>query len=79
MLWRYHNRPAEELYDVEADPEELRNLAADPKYASVLKELRTNLADWRKGHADTISGPEEFNEQEEDKKKGQKPIAPYIF
>lgn len=79
VLWRYHNRPAEELYDVEADPGEMHNLAADPKYASVLEELRTKMKLWRKGQSDTITGPEEFNEQEEEKKKGQKPVAPYIF
>ena len=31
-------RPAEELYDVDADPHELINLAGDPKYAGVLDE-----------------------------------------
>jgi uncharacterized sulfatase len=33
-----------ELYDHEADPHEFTNLANDPKYASILKELRTLLA-----------------------------------
>jgi len=79
VLWRYHNRPAEELYDMEADPEELHNLAADIKYASVLEALRTKMKQWRQGQSDSITGPEEFKEQEEEKKKGQKPVAPYVF
>ena len=33
-------RPAEELYDLEADPREQVNLADDPKYAETLESLR---------------------------------------
>ncbi|MBN1911866.1 MAG: sulfatase [Pirellulales bacterium] len=40
--------PAEALYDCEADPHSLKNLAGDPKYADTLAELRDILADWRK-------------------------------
>lgn len=39
-------RPAEELYDLRADPHELRNLAADPAHASALREHRTQLESW---------------------------------
>jgi arylsulfatase A-like enzyme len=40
----------EQLYDMEADPGETRNLAGDPKYAAVVKDLRTRVqayAEWR--------------------------------
>lgn len=43
----YYRRPAEELYDLQADPNEQRNLAADPRYADVLKSLRAKLTAWR--------------------------------
>ncbi len=37
-------KPAEELYDVQADPWQVRNLAADPAYAAELARLRAALA-----------------------------------
>lgn len=39
-------KPVEELYDVEADPHELNNLAADPEFADKLKELREQHLNW---------------------------------
>lgn len=39
-------RPAEELYDVGVDPAEVRNLAADPALASVLRRMRTAMDRW---------------------------------
>jgi len=39
-------RPAEELYDLEADPDEIRNLAGDGEHASRLKEMRGVLDEW---------------------------------
>ena len=43
---RYEHRPAEELYDLEADPYELTNLATDPTHADKLKDLSTRLDAW---------------------------------
>lgn len=40
-------RPVEELYDCEADPDEFRNLAKDPAHAAVLAEMRQALRDWQ--------------------------------
>lgn len=39
-------KPVEELYDSEGDPYLVKNVAADPKYASVLKRMRGQLHDW---------------------------------
>ena len=52
VVRRYHTRPAEELYDLMADPNELKNLAADPKHADRLKALRADLDAWMKDQSD---------------------------
>lgn len=42
-LWATAKRPADELYDLKADPHQLTNLAASPKHAKTLARLRTQL------------------------------------
>ena len=39
-------KPAEELYEVNADPHEIRNLAGDAKFAPVLGGMRSALEKW---------------------------------
>lgn len=41
------HRPAEELYDLRADPLELVNLVGNPKHAAALADLRKELDSWR--------------------------------
>jgi N-sulfoglucosamine sulfohydrolase len=43
---RYQHRPAEELYDLDADPAELVDLASAPASAAVLDRLRAELDAW---------------------------------
>ncbi|RKY05412.1 heparan N-sulfatase [Candidatus Poribacteria bacterium] len=43
----YIHRPQWELYDLENDPDEVVNLADDPKYADILEELRGKLRRWQ--------------------------------
>jgi N-sulfoglucosamine sulfohydrolase len=38
--------PAEELYDLQSDPQELKNLAGEPKRLGDLKSLRAGLDAW---------------------------------
>ncbi len=58
VVKRYHDRPREELYDLEADPHEVNNLADRAKHAEVLRDLRDRLAAWRKQQGDDKTGPE---------------------
>jgi arylsulfatase A-like enzyme len=53
IVKRYRERPAEELYDLEADPFELKNLVADPAQATALAELRQGLDAWMKSTNDS--------------------------
>ena len=47
------SKPAEELYDVRADPHEIRDLARDPAFAEELGRLREVLDRWAEEHAGT--------------------------
>ena len=44
----FGKRPAEELYDVRKDPDQLNNVAGNPEYADALKQLRARVDDWMK-------------------------------
>ena len=46
IVERYYHRPAEELYDLKADPHELRNLATEHTQSQTLNELRATLDQW---------------------------------
>ncbi len=56
-------RPEEELYDLEADPHELNNLAGDAAHAETLEKLRATLEGWIGETGD----------------KGQEPEAPEAY
>jgi len=52
--WKDQIVPREQLYDSLFDPNETRNLAADPVYATVLSEMRGRLDRWMKRTNDPI-------------------------
>lgn len=59
-------KPEEELYDLENDPHELRNIASDPAHKETLARLRDALAKWQKETADPMPGlrnPDEFDRE----------------
>ena len=55
LVNRYRQRPAEELFDLRADPHEQANLAADPAQARTLEALREKLKAWRLEQAEDLS------------------------
>lgn len=52
IVQRYRERPAEELYDVEADPNEQNNVAANPAFAKIKNDLHQELEAWMKSQND---------------------------
>lgn len=58
VVHRYHQRPREELYDLNADPHEQQNLAADPAQAGRLAQMRADVERWMKeqGDAERVFG-----------------------
>jgi len=53
IVRRYHQRPAEELYDLNADPQELINLAGDSRQGTRLAGLRSEVDAWMREQGDT--------------------------
>ncbi len=61
--------PAEELYDLDADPWAVHNLVADPEYADTLAKLRQAFAEWRRFTQDPDVHPSQIKRR--DKRVGQ--------
>lgn len=53
LIRRYQVRPPEELYDVQADPHEVRNLAGESRHGRTLAEMRGRLERWMSEQGDT--------------------------
>ena len=51
-LTEYYYRDQWELYDIQNDPKELKNLAYDPSYLEVLTDMQNQLKNWRSVTAD---------------------------
>jgi N-sulfoglucosamine sulfohydrolase len=49
--------PRYELYDLQADPHEFRNLAASPDYTATLADLQRQLTIWREQTKDPLLDP----------------------
>ncbi|MCH8831006.1 MAG: sulfatase-like hydrolase/transferase, partial [Planctomycetes bacterium] len=47
-VYAYLHRAKHELYDLAADPDEIHNLAGNPKYEKKLKELQAKVKAWQK-------------------------------
>jgi arylsulfatase A-like enzyme len=57
-LWWAPTKPKEELYDCDADPHEVNNLADKPEHAETLKRMRAALDTWIADTKDMGSIPE---------------------
>ena len=48
----YGKRPREELYDMNKDPDQMKNLAQDPAYEKTANKLRSRLMKYLRDHKD---------------------------
>lgn len=72
-------KPVEELYDTEADPHEINNLAAKPEHQETLKRLRAELLRWMKEIGDVGLIPEpDFDELKRPGGKMAQAAAPQL-
>jgi arylsulfatase A-like enzyme len=51
-LWMRTSRPAEELYDTQSDPHQIRDLSGDPAHRATLERLRGAVIAWMRDSAD---------------------------
>ncbi len=73
----FEPKPEEELYDLKADPNELKNLAKDPAHAETLAQHRQWLAKWIKETGDLGQKPESDEELKAQLKRWKKrAVAP---
>jgi uncharacterized sulfatase len=56
--WFARRRPHEELYDLQADPFELTNLAEDPAHLETMRDMRLRLRRWERSGRDLGAIPE---------------------
>ncbi len=68
-------RAPEELYDLQADPFELNNLARDPRHRATLDRLRTVLTAWLKDTRDESAAPEDSADLDAQLKNLEKIVA----
>ncbi len=57
LIHFYHDIDEWELYDLQTDPQELRSVYDDPKYADVVAELKGQLKQLRARYKDTTGKP----------------------
>jgi uncharacterized sulfatase len=58
VLFSAPHKPAEELYDLEADPHEIRNLAGDPRFQEIKARMLRALTAWQRKTGDMGLMPE---------------------
>ncbi|HUX56467.1 MAG TPA: sulfatase [Bacteroidales bacterium] len=46
LVYKFQHRPGEELYDIVNDPLEMNNIAYNPQYSKIKKELKSRLSKW---------------------------------
>jgi arylsulfatase A-like enzyme len=67
---RFEADPVEQLFDVQADPGETKNLYQDPQQAGVLQDHRRMLAEWEARLEPVAPTPEVLGPAAQGKRRG---------
>jgi choline-sulfatase len=67
--------PVEQLFDMQADPWEMKNICQDSRYATVLADHRRLLAEWESRLEPVVPTPDVFEEGEKALKRKKKARA----
>ncbi|QEG37330.1 sulfatase family protein [Bythopirellula goksoeyrii] len=74
--WAVPAKPLEELYDTESDPDEVHNLASDPRHLAHMAKMREALEQWVQETGDPLATPEsEVLETQVWPPKGEQPVT----
>ncbi len=68
-------RPTEFLYDVEADPHCIHNLAEKPQHAAALKQMRAALRKWQAETGDRFPGEDQLTPDGFDRTTGKRILS----
>ena len=52
MVNRIRSRPQYQLYDLQNDPYELKNLAENPEYSAMISKFKKDIKKWMKEQGD---------------------------
>jgi len=72
LIHFYHDIDAWELYDLEKDPKELKNVYDNSNYASVVQELRTELKRLQAFYGDSDDLAQKFIQEDLERRKKRK-------
>lgn len=67
-------RPTEELYRIDADPNQMQNLASDPNYSATKAKLSKLLDEWSDATHDSI--PADLTKDQFDRETGKSQLSP---
>jgi arylsulfatase A-like enzyme len=60
LMHFYYDIDEWEMYDLETDPQEMKNIYNDPAYADVQKMLHEKLAELRTKYGDSVENDKKF-------------------
>jgi len=67
-----HPRPSEELFHINEDPHQLKNLAGNPERRQILQEMRKLMDQWQRETGDTVPSLDQATPDRHDRSTGKR-------